>query len=309
MLVVIKNAEETLIKTFKTCWEEFPTHRCLHLKFSMLEQNKDEWFGVVLEQLRSFLDDKSAQLYITHDNDVFVVTRFMTQKMLEKFLNQLTPRLAPTPHPDTPTAHNLTGLASLFEIGVHYSTLLKICKAKIEHRNAATKTKASNENPLPKVSTEKTVKTVDAELIASLAKRRDKREKPEILVVEDDPFSQKLVSNALKSSYSYSVTGDGKGAILNYVNKAPDVLFLDIGLPDMTGHDVLEKLFAIDPNAYVVMFSGNGDRENIMRAVQLGAKGFVGKPFTQDKLLQYIEKSPFIRAKHQKEKDHADSLC
>jgi len=42
------------------------------------------------------------------------------------------------------------------------------------------------------------------------------------------------------------------------------------------------------------MFSGKGDRDNIMKAVEMGAKGFVGKPFTREKLFQYIEKSPFV---------------
>ena len=45
------------------------------------------------------------------------------------------------------------------------------------------------------------------------------------------------------------------------------------------------------------MFSGNGDRDNVLKAIELGAKGFVGKPFTKDKLFQYIEKSPFIQEK------------
>jgi FixJ family two-component response regulator len=50
------------------------------------------------------------------------------------------------------------------------------------------------------------------------------------------------------------------------------------------------------------MFSGNGDRDNIIKAMQLGAKGFVGKPFTKDKLIAYIEKSPFIIAKNNQER-------
>ena len=82
-----------------------------------------------------------------------------------------------------------------------------------------------------------------------------------------------------------------------YVNKAPAVRFLDIGLPDIDGHTVLKKVFEIDPDAYVVMFSGNGDKENVMKAVKTGAKGFVGKPFTKDKLYQYIDKSPFVQTK------------
>jgi len=119
--------------------------------------------------------------------------------------------------------------------------------------------------------------------------------------VEDDLFSQRLVANVLQSKFELTMAEDGQGAIMGYVKHAPDVLFLDIGLPDIDGHAVLEKLFQIDPQAYVVMFSGNGDKENVMKAITLGAKGFVGKPFSEDKLLQYIHKSPFIQARQPKE--------
>ena len=79
---------------------------------------------------------------------------------------------------------------------------------------------------------------------------------------------------------------------MQYVTHAPDVLFLDIELPDITGHDVLQKVLEMDPDAFVIMLSGNGNKENIFKAMKTGAKGFVGKPFTKDKLLQYILKCP-----------------
>jgi FixJ family two-component response regulator len=52
------------------------------------------------------------------------------------------------------------------------------------------------------------------------------------------------------------------------------------------------------------MFSGNGDRPNVLKAVQLGAKGFIGKPFSRDKIFQYINKSPFIAGKKSKEQGY-----
>ncbi len=127
--------------------------------------------------------------------------------------------------------------------------------------------------------------------------RREARKTSAIMVVEDDAFTQKLIQNTIKDTHKLSIAGDGQGAIMTYVNKAPDVLFLDIGLPDIDGLKVLEKIFKIDPHAYVVMFSGNGDKKNILKAIELGAKGFIGKPFTKDKIFQYINKSPHIQRK------------
>lgn len=299
--MIRQDAELRFLKTAKILADEQPGHRCLYLRFSQLEQDTEQWRPYVLDALKKFSYDGAEDIYICHDDDILVLGRSWTYKRLDQFLTCLAPKLAPAPAPQE--------LASLFELGVDWPKLRTICGKKIENLeilNAQTKDK-KQEDTL-KISREETLQTLDKDLISSLAMRRDMRQKPEIMVVEDDPFSQTLVKNALKKHYSVSVNGDGQGAIMSYIIKAPDVLFLDIGLPDMNGHEVLEKIFSLDPDAYVVMFSGNGDKHNILKAIELGAKGFVGKPFTQDKLIQYIEKSPFMQNKQIKETAHGNFI-
>lgn len=305
MFVVAEKTEETLLQDLKNCWETLPQHRCLHLKLSQIEDLEDaniqRWLDVILHVFRQAVDDQSAKFYICGDHDVFILTRILTHKRVEELLSHLAPKLTP--------ALLSPGLASLFEIGVDWQRLRTICEKKIEAIELAKAKQLENKKEaLDKVSKTQALKAMNKEMIESLAARRAKREQPEIMVVEDDPFSQKMVGNALKNKYAVTVTGDGAGALMSYVRNAPDVLFLDIGLPDIDGHEVLKRLFQIDPDAYVIMFSGNGDKENVMKAINLGAKGFVGKPFTQDKLLQYIEKSPFIQAKQKKETMHGNLI-
>lgn len=300
MLIINKNTENQLLQELRECWENFPTRRCLYLKFSQVEDKKDDWFDRFVGILRGQFEDDTIQIYHCHDDDVFVLTRTMTRKHVDEFLEHL-PLLL------TPDSIDIEArLVALFEVGVDWQTLRMLCEKKIENIKVELlrKQALAKKREVSKVSREETLNTISDDLINSLTKRRLQRDTPEIMVVEDDPFSQKLVSNALSGKYSTSMTGDGQGALMNYVHKAPDVLFLDIGLPDIDGHEVLEKLFKIDPDAYVVMFSGNGDKENIMKAVELGAKGFVGKPFTKEKLIQYIQKSPFIQEKQNMEKTH-----
>lgn len=134
------------------------------------------------------------------------------------------------------------------------------------------------------------------ELTGSIQERRANRKANEILVVEDDLFSGTLVRNALKGDYVVNVVEDGRRAISEYVKQAPNIMFLDIGLPDVSGHDILQRILQIDPEAYIVMLSGQGDRENVLKAVQAGARGFVGKPFNKEKLLKYIQTCPSINA-------------
>jgi DNA-binding NtrC family response regulator len=57
----------------------------------------------------------------------------------------------------------------------------------------------------------------------------------------------------------------------------------------MNGHVILQEIVSFDPDAFVVILSGNSFKENIIAALEDGAQGFVTKPFTKDKLLHYIE--------------------
>ncbi len=297
MLVVVKNAEEALLKELKARMLADPTSRCLYWRASQLGDRREQWLPLFLGKLEgTFLSDP-GQAYLCHDGDVFITARTLTNKILNDLLTHLSHKLGPAPSQE--------GLADLFEIGVDIERLLNLCCVKIENRKILEKKSAEKKKEmLSPIDRKKTLQEINRQLIATLGERRRERDAPEIMIVEDDAFSQKLVSNALGGKYRLNISGDGQSAIMSYVAKAPDVLFLDIGLPDMDGHDVLERIFKIDPEAYVVMFSGNGNKENIMRAVELGARGFVGKPFTKEKLFQYIEKSPFIQAKQNKEQTH-----
>lgn len=287
-MVIDKGTEQKLHDDLKKLWESSPTHRCVSLRFSKLEIDKQEWFPFLLQILRTHYVDDIEAVYCCHDNDVFLTTRSLTQKHLSQILTHLAPKLSPAPQ----------GLATIFEMKVDWPTLRTICLRKIDALKILEQKRTQTvKEKVASVTREQAFQTLDRDLISSLAMRRDARDKPVVMVVEDDLFTQKLIQNTLKDNYELFITGDGQGAIMTYVNKAPDILFLDIGLPDLDGHAVLKALFKIDPSAYVVMFSGNGDKDNVMRAIELGAKGFVGKPFTKDKIFQYIEKSPFIQTK------------
>lgn len=131
------------------------------------------------------------------------------------------------------------------------------------------------------------------------AKKLRKRRAPlHVMLVEDEPLTRRLVCGAFKEHYSMSTAIDAKEAIANYLLLAPDIVFLDIGLPDASGFDVLRQMIAIDPDAYIVMFSGNGDLENVLRALSYGACGFVAKPLKKERMRHYIQDSALHHHKH-----------
>jgi len=129
------------------------------------------------------------------------------------------------------------------------------------------------------------------EIFWEAKKLRRARHPAHVLVVDDDPLTRRVVVGALGESHAMITEESARGGLASYLMHAPDVVFLDIGLPDIDGFSVLEQILALDPDAFIVMFSSHSDTININKAFKSGAKGFVPKPFRKDMLERYIEGS------------------
>lgn len=138
----------------------------------------------------------------------------------------------------------------------------------------------------------------DENKVNSIAARRKQRDEPLILVVEDDRFTASYTANILNKEYDLIVCRNGEEAIAAYIEHAPDIVFLDIHLPGMNGHEVLNAIKAMDPDAYVIMLSVDTQQTNIRESAQTGAIGFIKKPFSKTRLLNSVKSSPFIKAIH-----------
>ena len=112
-----------------------------------------------------------------------------------------------------------------------------------------------------------------------------------VLLIEDDPVTRWMVRNALKHECQFATSPTANKAFSMYSTFLPDVVFLDINLPDKSGYEVLEWIIRNDPGACVVMFSSEDNLDNISNALESGAKGFIAKPFLRESLLQYIHGS------------------
>lgn len=110
-----------------------------------------------------------------------------------------------------------------------------------------------------------------------------------ILLVEDDPLARRIVSTCLKDSQHLITATSAQEAVTNYMLHIPDIVFLDIGLPDHDGFSVIEAIKSHNPDAYIVMFSGKSYADYIARSLQMGASGFVEKPFRKENLFHYID--------------------
>jgi two-component system KDP operon response regulator KdpE len=108
---------------------------------------------------------------------------------------------------------------------------------------------------------------------------------PRVLVVDDEPPIRKLLRMGL-SAHGYHVieATNGKNA-LELLGKSPDIIILDLGLPDIQGHDLLRMIRGRNEAVPVVVLSSRGDEAGKVQALDLGADDYVTKPFGMDELL------------------------
>ena len=118
--------------------------------------------------------------------------------------------------------------------------------------------------------------------------QRTFRVEPHILIVEDQVFSQKILTSILKD-YTCYVADSSAEAFVQYMEKCPDIVLLDIELPDVDGHQFAEFLNKIDMHSYVVMATANNYKKDIEMAQQNKVKGFIAKPYEKETILKTIE--------------------
>ena len=109
-----------------------------------------------------------------------------------------------------------------------------------------------------------------------------------ILVVDDEPPIRRLLRTGL-GTQGYAVLEAATGqAALDALSEKPDLMILDLGLPDMQGHDVLRTLRARGDATPVVILSSRDDESGKVRAFDLGADDYVTKPFGMNELLARV---------------------
>lgn len=113
-----------------------------------------------------------------------------------------------------------------------------------------------------------------------------------VLVVDDAAFMRMMIKDILKRG-GFEVVGeaeDGARAIEKYRELKPDLVTMDITMPDMDGITAVREIRNIDANACIIMCSAMGQQAMVIDAIQAGAKDFVVKPFQQDRVLEAVRK-------------------
>ena len=112
--------------------------------------------------------------------------------------------------------------------------------------------------------------------------------KPLILVVEDDTSIRNLITTTLKTNdYRYVVAMNGKMALMEATSHRPDIVLLDLGLPDMDGIEVINNIRSWS-NMPIIVISARSEDNDKIEALDAGADDYLTKPFSVEELLARI---------------------
>ncbi|MBO5237447.1 MAG: response regulator [Lachnospiraceae bacterium] len=114
-----------------------------------------------------------------------------------------------------------------------------------------------------------------------------------ILICDDAAFMRMMIKDILtKNGYNVVAEAEnGLKAVEKYQETKPDLVLMDITMPEMDGIQALKKIKSVDPNASVVMCSAMGQQAMVIESIQSGARDFIVKPFQPDRVLEAVKKA------------------
>lgn len=207
------------------------------------------------EVIHTVFKDKEGKIYICNERDILMLIRYGAEDKKEQLANEITEEFS----------------EGACEVHVEAATAEGFAKFNMQ-------LKFHNKADTP-----------------GLSDIRVTRKENVVIVADDDMYMRMLVKKGLSENITVHEISDGNEVLAAYKKYIPDIIFLDIHMPGMDGITILNKLFAMDKEAYVVMLSADSSQENVEFTTKSGAKGFLAKPFTKEKLQEHINKCPTIR--------------
>ena len=116
---------------------------------------------------------------------------------------------------------------------------------------------------------------------------------PTILIADDALFTRMMLRNILfDNGYNAVVEAEtGAEAIWAYERWKPDLVIMDINMPEMDGMTALRNILSMDPQARIIVCSALGEKHLMMEALEAGVKDFITKPIQPDKVMEVISKA------------------
>jgi two-component system chemotaxis response regulator CheY len=111
-----------------------------------------------------------------------------------------------------------------------------------------------------------------------------------VLIVDDSGFMRRVLRNTLEEHMNViGEEGNGAEAVKTYKEQEPDLVMMDVVMPDVDGIEATDAITKFDNDATVVMCTSVGQEEKMRYAAQVGAEGYITKPFDEENVIEAIE--------------------
>ncbi|NLW40875.1 MAG: response regulator [Tissierellia bacterium] len=114
-----------------------------------------------------------------------------------------------------------------------------------------------------------------------------------ILIVDDASFMRMMIKDILTKN-GFEVVGEAENGVVaveKYQELKPELVIMDITMPEMDGIQAVKEIRSIDPDAKIIMCSAMGQQAMVIEAIQAGAKDFIVKPFQHDRVIEAVKKA------------------
>ena len=267
----------------------------LHVELSKLSDatfNDKKHLPIIFGMLDAAFASISPRCFLCDNKDVIIIFDQLSLKTLEATTLNLQAFFQTDPLFQGADLGGLTyensPLISFYDSKVNLDSFLPLLANMIEQGK-----KASAE----KVTAKLTDFPINQEILTKSIEQRLGREKLRLMCVVDQRMVQTLFSGAFAKDYDVVVVSDAPAAIDKYAFFAPDLIFIDINMPIFDGYQLLERVVGMDPKAFPVMLTGDSAMNQVQKAIAIGAKGYVVKPFTKVQIEKYID---IYKAQHPK---------
>jgi two-component system chemotaxis response regulator CheY len=285
--VVKKNAELKCIEALEKSTTGLASRNLLQCRFSDINLRPEP--DALLLIVKDVLAEKNASLFFCDDGDVFVRWAGHPKATLDPLIIQFRKF-----YKEQIPEHLLEVFFKYYDFQVHGEDIRLECRKKLMKILQTHKQRKQELADREQRINEKGVVTdfnaqLTTTLNSSLLERR-KRLGIEILIVEDQLFSRKLLLGVLGQKYCCYTAVNASEAIIQYALHAPDIVFLDIELPDIDGHTLARKFALADPDRYIVMVSGNHFTTDVGKAKINKVRGFIAKPYNKQSIMDAVNK-------------------
>jgi CheY-like chemotaxis protein len=141
----------------------------------------------------------------------------------------------------------------------------------------------------PQTAQENNLSSMQKKLHEQKKDERPNRTELDILIVDDQDFFSSLLVEMLQKPVRAVTCGTLKEGWQHYLKIVPNIVFLDIELPDGKGHDLAQKIKEYDPDSYIIMVTGNRLATDIEKAKQNRIDGYIGKPYNKKQIQDCVQ--------------------